>query len=196
MEYKKIVNEIRELPWAQYDPKKIIFLSLCSAKEFAESLRCAITAYPQNENLDKMAGGELKTNNLSFVDYTTYGDHWEFLNHFCGKHGINVVYVGDKCFLAQKDYQEAVRSLGDNKVRAMTIFSREQELPDIFHKIVDAHDWNALGLGFFKYYLDRHITIDSADGGHSDLTKDFPLDEKVLEKFYTIRLQLYRSLEN
>lgn len=168
---------------------------LISSIEFAESLRCAITAYPQNQNLDEMAGGELKTNNLSFEDYSTYGDHWEFLNHFCAKHGINVVSVGDKCFFAQKDYQRAVRSLGDNKVRAMTIFSREQELPDIFHKIVDAHDWDALGLGFFKYYLDRHIAIDSADGGHGDLTKDFEMDEDILLKFYQIRLNLYRSLQ-
>jgi hypothetical protein len=192
--YKKLVTEIRELPWGQYDPKAIIYLSLCSAVEFAESLRLALIAYPQNQNLGEMANGELKTNNLSYDDYATYGDHSEFLAHFCKKHNITDNSIGDKCFFAKKDYSRAVRNLGDNKVRAMTIFSREQELPDIFHKIVKAHDWDALGLGFFKYYLERHIAIDSEDGGHGDLTKSFQIDEEMLFKFYTIRLNLYKSL--
>jgi hypothetical protein len=193
--YKKIVAEIRELPWSRYDPKEIIYLSLCSAIEFAESLRCAITTYPQNENLGEMANGELKTNNLRFEDYATYGDHWEFLSHFCKKYNINNMNVRYDCIIATNEYLESVQNLGDNKVRAMTIFSREQELPDIFHNIVKAHDWDALGLGFFKYYLNRHIALDSVDGGHGDLTKSFPMDDEILLKFYQVRLQLYKSLE-
>lgn len=103
--------------------------------------------------------------------------------------------ISEPVFWARKEYQDAVEALGDNKVRAMTIFSREQELPDIFKNILAAHDWEALGLGFYKYYLERHMELDSQDGGHAELTKGFELDEAVLEKFYQIRLDLYKALE-
>lgn len=195
MSYKIFVEGIKNLPWHQYDPKNIIYLSWCTAMEFAKSLRYALEAYPQNQSLHEMAMGELKTNNLSYDDYNKIGDHHEFLSHFINK-VTKMKEIGDKVFFARKDYIRAVDTLGNNKAKAMTIFSREQELPDIFKNILGAHDWDALGLGFYKYYLERHIELDSEDGGHADLTKGFELDEVVLEKFYQIRLNLYRSLEN
>lgn len=195
MNYKQIVEEIKNLPWGQYDPKLIIYSSLISAIEFAESLRCALEIYPNDENLKEMAEGELKTNNLSYDDYNSLGDHWEFLAYFCKKYNITDNTVGDKMVFAKKDYKRSVRNLGDKSVRAMTIFSREQELANIFHEIIKSHDWEKLGLDFFKYYLERHIAIDSAEGGHGDLTKDFPTDEVKLFEFYKIRRDLYRGLE-
>ena len=195
MRYKNLVQAIRELPWHLYDPKSIIYLSWATAVEFAKSLRCALEVYPQNQNLHEMALGELKTTNLSYDGYNQIGDHSEFLAHFVDKN-TKMKEINDKVFFARKTYWEAVEALGGNKVRAMTIFSREQELPDIFKSILKSHDWDALGLGFFKYYLERHIELDSEDGGHADLTKEFELDEEVLEKFYQIRLDLYKALEN
>ncbi len=76
----------------------------------------------------------------------------------------------------------------------MTIFSREHELPNIFEKILTAHNWNALGFGFYKYYLERHIELDGGEGGHANLVADFETDNKVLLKFYKARLELYQSL--
>lgn len=77
----------------------------------------------------------------------------------------------------------------------MTVFSREQELPNIFERILNSHDWK--GLEFYKYYLEHHIQIDSQEGGHSDLTSHFELDEGVLEKFYKARYEFYTcSLTN
>lgn len=193
--YKEIVEEIKNLPWWKYHPKSIIYSSLVSAIEFAESLRCALELYPDDENLREMAAGELKTNNLSYDDYNSPGDHWEFLAHFCKKYNITDDTVGDKMVFAKKDYFRSIKNLGDSSVRAMTIFSREQELPEIFHEIVKSHDWEKDGLGFFKCYLEGHIAIDSADGGHGDLTKDFYMDEEKLFEFYKIRRDLYRGLE-
>lgn len=195
MSYKNLVQTIRDLPWNTYDPKSIIYLSWATAVEFAESLRCALDAYPQNQNLHEMALGELKTTNLAYDGYKKIGDHHEFLAHFVDKNTTHKE-INDKVFLARKTYWESVRTLGDNKVRAMTIFSREQELPDIFKNILKAHDWEGLGFGFFKYYIERHVELDGEDGGHADLTKDFKLDENVLEEFYQIRLDMYKSLEN
>ncbi len=196
MSYKILVKAIRELPWHKYDPKSIIYLSWATAVEFAESLRCALEAYPQHQNLHEMALGELKTTNLSYGDYRQIGDHHEFLSYFLAGTNITTNGINTPVLIAKNKYWEEVKILGDNKVRAITIFSREQELPDIFKSILKAHDWEAHGFGFFKYYLERHIELDSVDGGHAELTKDFKLDETVLEKFYQIRLDLYRSLEN
>jgi hypothetical protein len=192
MECKKIVREIENLPWNKFSPTEIIYVSYCTAVEFAESLRKALVVYPDNKNLIEMASGELDTRNLSYKDYNNRGDHWEFLEHFCRKQENGIipsVSLVDAC----KYYHSIVNSFNNNE-RAMTIFSREQELPSIFNKILVAHDWEKLNLGFYKYYLERHIELDSKDGGHGDLTKDFFLDDKKLDAFYKSRLELYKSL--
>lgn len=193
--YESVVEKIRQLPWEDYNPRKIIFISHGTAVEFAGSLRAALKVYPNNENLLAMAAGELNTDNLSFEDYQKRGDHWEFLYHFCGKNKIHGDVVGEKISTAVETYHHSISILGDDSVRAMTIFSREQELPKIFKQILKAHDWEKLELGFFKYYLERHIELDSVDGGHGDLTKDFFLGQGELFSFYQIRLRLYESLQ-
>ncbi len=200
MKYSALVQQITNLPWAKYDPKAIIYLSSCSAIEFAESLRCGLIAYPQNQELQEMANGELMTNNLRFEDYSRYGDHWAFLEHFCSKYRITretlgMYTFGQKLLVASSNYFTGVRALGGNEVRAMTVFSREQELPGIFKTILMAHDWDKEELSFFKYYLERHIELDSNEGGHGDLTKNFEMDENIIFNFYTLRLEMYKSLE-
>jgi hypothetical protein len=195
MAYKLLVQAIRKLPWHQYDPQMIVYLSWVTAVEFAESLRCALRAYSQNKSLNEMAIGELKTGNLSYGDYNKIGDHYEFLAHFTEKI-LPIKKISPRIFSAREKYWDEVRNLGDDTTRAMTIFSREQELPDIFQSILKAHDWEKERLGFFKYYLERHIELDGEDGGHADLTKGFELDESVLKKFYQSRLNMYKALEN
>lgn len=76
--------------------------------------------------------------------------------------------------------------------RAQTIFSREKELPGIFEEILAAHDWDALGFGFYRYYLERHIELDSGEGGHGELTEGHELDQDVLLHFYTNRYLFYK----
>ena len=195
MAYKQIVQAIKDLPWHTYDPKSIVYLSWVTAVEFAESLRLALEAYPENPDLQEMAAGELQTKNLSYDSYRQTGDHYQFLSYFLDK-TVKHLEINDKVFRARKAYNEAVAVLGDKTARAMTIFSREQELSDIFKSILKAHEWHTPGLGYYRYYLERHVEIDSAEGGHAELTQSFELDEEVLEKFYTIRLELYKALEN
>lgn len=194
MIHQALVKSINKKQWECYSPQKIIYLSLRSAEEFAESLRCAEHAYPNHSQLSEMIKGELQTDNLSYEDYAQVGDHWQFLKHFCVQHKINEESVGSELVHAGNTYVTSVRKLGDDNVRAMTVFSRDQELPGIFKKILKAHDWEKLGLGFYKYYLERHIEIDSKEGGHAGLTKSFDLDEKILFHFYTARLHMYNAL--
>ena len=191
MTHKELVQEIAALPWETATPDDIILLSLCTAREFSESLRLAKKVYPNDERLDEMMAGELKTDNMAFEDYTALGDHWEFLAHFVDKY--HLVPSSPLIEEAMGRYLTYVRSLSDAD-RAMTIFSREEELTLIFEKIVAAHDWDAFGRTFYKYYLAQHILFDSGDNGHAWLTKHFPVHEPTLEAFYKERLALYRVL--
>lgn len=191
MRHKELVQQIANLPWEEAVPGDIILLSHCTAKEFASSLRLGIEIYPKDERLQEMASGELQTDNMTLEDYTKQGDHWEFLDHFIKKYDIqpnNPALLG-----GMQEYISAVEGFSDSD-RAMTVFSREEELALIFDKIVAAHDWVTLGFGFYKYYLKQHILFDSGDNGHAHLTKHFPMHEATLERFYTIRLHLYSSL--
>ncbi|KND46826.1 MAG: hypothetical protein AB199_00095 [Parcubacteria bacterium C7867-004] len=159
--------------------------------EFASSLRLAGDVYPDDPLLQEMSEGELKTDNIVFESYHQIGDHWEFLDHFIQK--LNIQPSLEAVSLAIRDYTDSVEEFPSLE-RAMTVFSREEELTLIFRRIVKAHDWDALGYGFYRYYLESHILFDSGNGGHHHLTKHFPLHPAVLERFYTIRLALYQAL--
>lgn len=200
--FKNIVAHIKALPWETLkseDLLRVMHLSHASAREFAEALRIALRLYPDNVKLREMAQGELDADNLSFDDYRQPGDHAEFLAHFLAK----IEMLPDPAIDAHIDtYRERCREL-DDETRAMTIFSREGELEGIFERILQARGWptnigdespdQARILAAFQYYLGRHRELDTGDGGHHDLTKEFPVDERVAP-FYEARLQMYRAV--
>lgn len=127
----------------------------------------------------------------SLDDFVQAGDHHEFLAHFLRKHGL--LEKMQARFSKDVDaYMSACRSLSDED-RAMTVFSREDELSGIFARILDARDWSAPGLYAFKHYLSRHILFDTGDGGHHDLTSDFPVNDNVLP-FYTARYEAMKLI--
>ncbi len=193
MLYKKVVKQIRELKWDSLNSKdiqRLMVLSGYSALEFAESLRLALELNPDNQSLQEMAKEELKADNLSFGDYNKHGDHGEFLWHFIKKYGLDsrnpdLQNVGET-------YMQRVRALGP-EVRVMSIVSRETELPGIFTKILTANNWRAKGLPEFRYYLERHVALDSAEGGHADMLRSMKVDDRVVD-FYRARLDMYRIL--
>jgi hypothetical protein len=191
---RQTISAIKNLRWASLgsvELQQVMVLSGYAALGFAESLRLACELYPESENLRKVAAGELQTTNLRFDGFTGPGDHAHFLWHFIRKHQL-----AEKCpravIEAGERYLAAVRALAP-EVRAMSIFSRERELPDIFSEILKAQDWTAPGLPAYRYYLDRHVLLDSQPCGHGDLLAGFPVDESVAE-FYEIRLDLYRCV--
>lgn len=168
-----------------------MILSWYSAVEFAESLRIAVKHYANNPAFEEMARGELKTNNLNFEDYHRVGDHSEFLEYFIKKYGLlkncpqSVIGSGERYLLE-------IRKLPD-EIRIMSIVSREQELPGIFSNILKAPEWTFPALAAFQYYLRQHIELDSMEGGHVDLLKDFTVDNCV-SPFYELRLDMYRII--
>ena len=194
--YKTTVSTIRDLNWSQLNGDElslVMYLSWVAAVEFAEALRISLRLYPNHAGLREMAHGELKTKNLLLEDFVEAGDHHEFLGHFLRKHGLMEKMESSFGALAQ-DYLAACRRLPED-IRAMTVFSREDELSGIFIKILTAPDWSGTGLYAFQHYLSRHITFDTGDGGHHDLTKDFPIDERVAP-FYEARLDTFRLIPN
>jgi hypothetical protein len=194
MKYKQIVNAIKNLRWerlSEEDLQKLMILSAYAAVEFAESLQIALKIYPENEELRQMARGELNTDNLRFMGYTNKGNHADFLKYFIDKHALQRK-ISTLVSKAGEKYLESVRKL-PKEVRAMSIFSREQELPGIFERILEAKNWKAPGLAEFRYYLEKHILLDSKEGGHADLVEDFLIDDRMKE-FYKIRMEMYRII--
>ena len=198
MEYKKLAETIRLLPWSAYDPKAIVYLSWITAKEFADSLRLALQAFPNHRGMKIMAQGELQTDNLMYQEYSGPGDHWEFLEYFLKQNRTLYDHRYTKTLQTPSiEYTQKIQNIQTGRERAMTIVSREQELPGIFQSILEAHDWRKHGLGFYEYYLKRHIQLDSEEEvGHAALTKDIPLSESVLQKFYRYRIGLYGALNH
>lgn len=190
--YKKVIEEIKNLEWEKLSAEELqqlMYLSYAAAVEFAEAVRIALELYPENEKIKAMAGGELSTDNLENEEYKESGDHCEFLKHFLDKYQI--VPSGQVKQTAD-EYLAACRKLSAH-TRAMSIFSREQELHSIFEEILKAKDWSADGLKEYRYYLERHIGLDTEEGGHGELTEQMPIDDSVQE-FYEARLNLYRAL--
>ncbi len=206
MRYKETVKLLLNIQWKKIKTSaqltQLMFLSLVTAVEFQESLRIALDLYPENENLKKMAAGELKTNNLVFSDYRYTGDHWEFLRHFLQKAGVvgmtwkdyRLLAFSDEVYISAVRYTDSIHGLSPAD-RAMSIFSREEELSKIFSNMLEKipvfkEEHLPHHLQAFKYYLERHVALDSDEGGHQDLVKEFEINDSV-NRFYELRLKLY-----
>lgn len=190
--YKTVVDEIRRLPWKSLDRVQLLrlmYIAYVAAQEFAEALRIALRVHKDDASLREMARGELKTDNLRFDDYEHRGDHWEFLAHFLAK----VEFIPDSALqIATHEYSLACRQLS-NEVRAATIFSREHELSGIFRAILENDHWEGETLEAFRYYLARHIELDTEQGGHADLVRQFEIGDEVLP-FYVARRRVYDTI--
>ena len=192
-DYRSVIREILDLNWESLDSEelqKLMILSAFSALEFADTLRLTVKLNPKNNSLRKMADEELNTDNLSFKDYKKRGDHAQFLWYFINKYNLTQKFPDIK--KAGEKYIKKVKSLS-SEVRVMSIVSRENELPGIFTRVLTAKKWKAEGLPEFKYYIKRHIFLDSHEGGHADMLSNFKIDDNVAN-FYKIRLEMYRSI--
>ncbi len=191
-DYKQIVAQIRDLHWHKlkdFEMQQLMYLAYISALEFAESLRIVERLYSDNPSVRKLVAGELQTDNLRFGDYDKQGDHAAFLEYFLRSDNIQpreeVRKAGDIYMMSCRRYSE--------EVRAMSVFSREEELSGIFERILEALNWSGTALQAYRYFLETHIRLDSSEGGHHDLIKVFPVDHRV-SGFYGTRLRMYECL--
>ncbi|MDH6576654.1 hypothetical protein [Kitasatospora sp. MAP5-34] len=192
--YKTYVENILALPFenlTSHELQQVWYLSWVAAVEFGEALRLSQKMYPDHAGLQEMILGELDTTNLALEDFQEPKDHHEFLSHFLIKHGVMEKMEAELGEHAAT-YLAACRAL-DPHTRAMTVFSREEELAGIFARFLDSaeENWEAPGLYAFKHYLTTHIVLDSSEGGHHELTNDFPIDDAV-SPFYEARFESFR----
>jgi hypothetical protein len=195
--YKAWVRKIIDLPFQELESRELAqmcYLSWVCAIEFAEALRVAERIHGEHKGLQNMIAGELQTDNLAFEDYRRRGDHHEFLEHFLRKHGYLDQLDAELGGYAA-EYLRQCRAL-DDETRAMSVFSREEQLPAIFARFLQVPEerWSAPGLDAYRYYLTEHILLDSDDGGHADLIGDLAVDERI-EPFFHTRFRLYRCIK-
>lgn len=201
---RKAIKLILGLNWKKLttfqELTELMYLSWIAATEFAQSLRLALEVYKDDKMLQKLAKEELHTNNLRFKGYKDRADHSDFLFYFlstikmfdtnaCVEPGMlrpEVIKVG-------REYMRRVEMI-KKSTRVMSIPSREKELSGFFAQILKNPLFKAknlpLHLQAYKYFLERHIRIDSKPGGHRDLSKHITVTDKV-EVFYNIRLAMY-----
>lgn len=194
--YKTWVKKILDLPFEDLGSTELVrmcYLSWVTAIEFAEALRVAERLYGDHAGLRNMIAGELQTTNLAFDDYHRAGDHHEFLAHFLARHG-HTDELAAELGSAGTEYLDRCREL-DDLTRAMSVFSREEELPRIFTRFLRSpeRNWKLPLLRAYRYYLERHIALDSDEGGHADMICDLPFDDRI-EPFYHARFRLYRRV--
>ena len=195
---RRIVDIIKNLNWASLtrgDLEKLMVLSMFAAMEFAGRLRLCLEYFAISEEVGgeafkEMAKGELDTDNLVFADYNSRGDHFAFLKHFVDKDGLREKYPD--AVLAGERYMNKVNGLSLND-SIMSLVSRERELSGIFKKILEAKDWSTPALQAFRYYLERHIELDSEEGGHADLLSGFEVTDEV-GWFWEIRFECYQCI--
>ena len=195
MLYKNTVEQIKNLAWHSLSPdelRSVMVLSWYAASEFGSSLRMALALHPESHAFQEMAGGEIQTTNLKFADYAAKADHAQFLFHFIHKHGL-FQRIPLEVREAGENYQYQVNRMTCDS-RVMSVVSREQELPGVFRAILEGGGWDGSPeLDAFRYYLERHIELDSGDDGHAQMLSSFPVNDLVAP-FFDHRIQMYRSI--
>lgn len=201
--YKHYIKLVEQLDWSKADPYLLVYYSELIAAEFEQALSESLAIHAWNNAQTSMT--------ITHALYTGYADLLEFedsgkrssqslfLVHFmnmdkrykkfCSKNPSGSGLLPPLPFLK---YDNFCRTL-INQERFETIVSRVSVLPGIFQKILNAHDWRALGLGFYEYYLSENIRFYS-EGGYADLLKDVELHEDVLATFWQAYYEMYESL--
>lgn len=187
---EEIVTSIQQLPWKTMNPHVLVWTFCEMGKEYAESVKITQKTYPNNPAIKKLVEEELDTDNLSYNGYNKKADHWKFLEHFLKQNPESIIPENLKLTFEKSD--KIIKAMSDEE-RAMTVFIREKRGPGIFKTILASHDWESMGLGYFKYYLERHIELDSQEGGHGTLADIFPIDERIATQFYQTRLDTYTA---
>ncbi|HYF04940.1 MAG TPA: hypothetical protein VEA59_02090 [Patescibacteria group bacterium] len=181
---RELVNKILALNWAEVNPEKLAIVSYYCALEFAECLRNSSQGNLANPRIHKLSLEELNTDNLQFGSYGRKADHAEFLCHFLVEEGWLLKYP-ELVKLGESYVREV--TLNPHRWQFDTVVSREEELSGIFHKILNSGlklpDW-------LRYFYERHLELDHV---HAGLVSIFVLSEKVLTRYYALRLEFYQQ---
>ena len=197
--YKPEVKAINDFSWRKCNPYAIAFLNFVTELEYAYSLKCAQLVYSPSISLTNLVDSKLDTDNISFESYNKKGDHYEFLEYFIREHSEDFRRIPKKVRKAGERYVQTITRGFTVEECALTVISREIELPGLFKRILESHEWwNMFGLEFYEHYLESEIALHNTPGRMENLVKNWGHQinkgQNILERFYKLRLQMYQSL--
>lgn len=187
---EKVISSIKKLPWDKMDPHLLVWTFYKTGKEYADTLRVVSKTYPNNNLIKGLVEEELDTDNLNYGGYKNRADHFKFLEHFFDREKLKG--IPDALHLAI-DRAERSIELSSDYERSMTLFIRESSALGILGLVKNVHDWENLGLGYFKYYINRHLELDEASGGYGNLAENFQINDHIALKFYQERFDIFKN---
>lgn len=104
-----------------------------------------------------------------------------------------------KCIPEVKEFLnytfEVIQSKKDHKIASAFTFGREDLIPDMFYEILEKSETNEKKFDKLRYYLDRHIDVDSGDHGPLALKMIEELCQNDKKKWMEVQEVAKKSLE-
>jgi len=185
--YKKIVDDICELDWANLSSEEMV-AAACAyyyfSIQFRENLQIARSLFSSDTKLAQLEREECDTSNLSpWPGVALPGEkmnHDEFMRRTLL---LNVIpaEAEAQAKLAGETYLAQVRS-EEPMARALSISSYEDGgLEAVFRAILQYKNWDNDLLRAFEHFLVEHVRFDSdPDAGHGALSRHLQPDDRVL----------------
>jgi hypothetical protein len=190
--FGSVIDSICRMAWDELDSDEVMRVAKAYyyfSIQFRENLEIARALHPEDAKLAELWEGECDTDNLSpWPGVAAPGErlnHDEFMRRLLHSHPADVEH---KLIEAGFTYLEKTRQM-DATARASSIASYEDGgLSRVFGAMLQAPDWAGPGQQAFRFFLEEHIRFDSDDGGgHGELSRHLPVDDRVLPLWTAFR---------
>jgi hypothetical protein len=190
--FEEAIDDISRMRWEALTTGELMQVAKAYyyfSIQFRENLEIACRLYPEDRLLQKLREGECDTDNLSpwpgVSEVREKLDHDEFMRRLLS---LQTVARDDELSEIGQAYLEMVRGL-DDTARAISIASYEDGgLSRVFGAILRVREWQGPGPEAFRFFLERHIEFDSADGeGHGALAHNLSPDDRITPLWLSFR---------
>lgn len=189
--FHSVIDAICNMAWDDLDGDEVMRVATAYyffSVQFRESLEVARERHPDDEKLAELWAGECDTDNLSpWPDIAAAGErmnHDEFMRRVLELHPAG---RDRRLVEAGLAYLQKTRAM-DPAARAASISSYEDGgLSRVFSAMLRAPHWYGTGPRAFRFFLEQHIHFDSDDGGHGQLSRHLPADDRVLPLWTAFR---------
>ena len=193
-DYKKVVDEICHLRWAELTEQDCIDVAWAYyffSVQFRESLELTRRMFPNDDKLAELEEGECDTDNLSpWPGVAQAGErmnHDEFMRRL-----LNLFTLPDETIIRFHEsghrYLDGTRQ-ADDLTRALSLASYEDGgLEAVFTAMLTSPGYAHPVVAAFRHFLSEHIRFDSdAEAGHGALIRHLSPDDRVLPLWTAFR---------